>query len=91
METTRLSSKGQIVLPLSIRQKRKWEPGTQLTVEETEDGVLLRPAKPFPPTTMDELIAILEKNKYKGKPKTLAEMDEAIAIGVRDRHARGRY
>jgi AbrB family looped-hinge helix DNA binding protein len=91
METTRLSSKGQIVLPLSVRRNRKWEPGTQLTVEETEDGVLLRPAKPFPPTSMDEFIAILEKNKYKGKPKTLAEMDEAIAIGVRDRHARGRY
>lgn len=91
METTRLSSKGQVVLPLSVRRNRKWEPGTQLTVEETEDGVLLRPAKPFPPTTVDELVATLEKNKYKGKPKTLAEMDEAIAIGVRDRHARGRY
>jgi AbrB family looped-hinge helix DNA binding protein len=91
METTRLSSKGQIVLPLSIRQKCKWEPGTQLTVEETEDGVLLRPAKPFPPTTVDELIAILEKKKFRGKPKTLAEMDDAIAIGVRRRRARGRY
>jgi len=40
---------------------------------------------------MDEFVAFLEKNKYKGKPKTIAEMDEAIAIGVRDRHARGRY
>lgn len=65
--------------------------GTQLTVEETEDGVLLRPAKPFPPTTVDELIAILEKKKFRGKPKTLAEMDDAIAIGVRRRRARGRY
>jgi AbrB family looped-hinge helix DNA binding protein len=91
METTRLSSKGQIVLPLSIRKSRKWDPGTRLTVEETEDGVLLRPAKPFPPTNFEEFTAFLEKNKYKGKPKTLAEMDEAIAIGVRERHARGRY
>jgi AbrB family looped-hinge helix DNA binding protein len=91
METTRLSSKGQIVLPLSIRQKCKWQPGTQLTVEETENGVLLRAAKPFPPTNMEEFVAFLEKNKYRGKPKTLTEMDEAIAIGVRNRHARGRY
>jgi AbrB family looped-hinge helix DNA binding protein len=91
METTQLSSKGQVVLPLSIRRNQKWEPGTQLTVEETAHGVLLRPAKPFPPTTLDELMAILEKNKYQGKPKTLEEMDEAIAIGVKDRHARGRY
>jgi AbrB family looped-hinge helix DNA binding protein len=91
METTRLSSKGQIVLPLSVRKNRKWQPGTQLTVEETEDGVLLRPAKPFPPTTFDEIIAILEKNKYTGKPKTLEEMDAAIANEVRRRRARGRY
>ena len=91
METTRLSSKGQVVLPLSIRRSRKWEPGTQLLVEETPEGVLLRPTRPFPSTNMDEFVAFLEKNKYKGKPKTIAEMDEAIAIGVRDRHARGRY
>ena len=91
METTRLSSKGQVVLPLSVRRNRKWEPGTQLTVEETEDGVLLRPAKPFPPATFEELTSFLEKNKFKGKPKTIEEMDEAIAIGVKDRHARGRY
>jgi AbrB family looped-hinge helix DNA binding protein len=91
METTKLSSKGQVVLPLSVRKRRKWEPGTQLIIEDTEQGVLLRPAKPFPPTDVDEFIAILEKRKYKGKPKTLADMDEAIAIGVRDRHARGRY
>jgi len=88
METTKLSSKGQVVLPLSIRRNRKWEAGTQLTVEETPEGVLLRPAKPFPPTTFEEVEGIL---KYKGKPKTLKEMEEAIAIGVRDRHARGRY
>ena len=91
METTKLSSKGQVVLPLSIRRKRRWDAGTQFTVEETKDGVVLRAAKPFAPTNLDEVIAFLEKNKYKGKPKTLKEMDEAIAIGVRDRHARGRY
>lgn len=91
MVITKLSSKGQVVLPLSVRRSRKWEPGTQLTVEETGDGVLLRRAQPFPPTTVDELIEILNSRKYKGKPKTLKEMDEAIAIGVRERRARGRY
>lgn len=87
-EKTRLSSKGQVVLPLSVRLRRKWEPGIELTVEERPEGVLLRPVKPFAPTTFEEVERIL---KYKGKPKTLREMDEAIAIGVRDRHARGRY
>lgn len=85
---TRISSKGQVVLPQSIRESRKWQPGTELTVEETKDGVLLRPAKPFPPTTFQEVYGCLQ---YKGRPKTLEEMEAAIAKGVRERHARGRY
>lgn len=88
MPTTRISSKGQIVLPQSVRQKRKWTAGTELIVEETKEGVLLRAAKPFPRTTFEEVAGILQ---YKGKPKTLEEMDAAIAEGVKERHARGRY
>lgn len=91
METTKVSSKGQVVLPLSVRRKRKWEPGTTLVVEETPEGVLLRPQKPFPPTNMDEFIATLESRKYTGKPKTVEEMDASIANEVRRRRARGRY
>ena len=34
METTRLSTKGQIVLPKTIRASRAWGPGTEFTVEE---------------------------------------------------------
>ncbi|HET7349274.1 MAG TPA: hypothetical protein VFJ10_18190 [Acidobacteriaceae bacterium] len=48
----------------------------------------MRAAKPFPPTTFEEVAGILQ---YKGKPKTLEEMDAAIAKGVKERHARGRY
>lgn len=88
MPVTRISSKGQVVLPQPIRERRKWRAGTELIVEETKDGVLLRAAKPFPPTTHEEVTKIL---KYKGKPKSLEEMDEAIAKGVKERHARGRY
>ena len=45
MQTTRLSTKGQIILPKSIRDSRAWGAGTEFTVEETKDGVLLRPAR----------------------------------------------
>lgn len=88
MATTKISSKGQIVLPLDMRTRRNWQAGTTLTVEETPEGVLLRPAKLFPPTTFEEVEGMLQ---YKGKPKTLEEMDEAIAAEVKARHARGRY
>jgi AbrB family looped-hinge helix DNA binding protein len=88
MATTKISTKGQVVLPLAVRKSRGWKPGTTLIVEERKDGILLRAEKPFPPTTFEEVAGIL---KYKGKPKTLEEMDEAIAKGVRERYARGRY
>ena len=48
METTRLSTKGQIILPKAIRVSRDWRPGTAFIVEETVDGVLLRPSDPIP-------------------------------------------
>ncbi|MGA2183089.1 MAG: AbrB/MazE/SpoVT family DNA-binding domain-containing protein [Bryobacteraceae bacterium] len=87
METTRLSTKGQIVLPRTIRVSRAWQPGTEFTVEETGDGVLLRPAGLFPRTALDEVAGCL---RFKGKAKTLAQMDAAIKREVARRHDRGR-
>jgi len=48
METTRLSTKGQVILPKTIRTARAWGPGTEFTVEETQEGILLRPARRLP-------------------------------------------
>jgi hypothetical protein len=49
----------------------------------------LKPKKRlFPPTKIDDVAGIL---KYKGKPKTIREMDESIAMEVKRRHALGRY
>ena len=88
METTRLSTKGQIVLPKSIRSLRDWGPGTEFTVEATDEGILLRPAKRFKRTSLDEVAGCLP---WKGKAKSVGEMKAAIAREVRRRHARGRY
>ena len=54
METIILSTKGQIILPKSIRDARAWGPGTHFTVQETKDGILLRPAELFPETSLDQ-------------------------------------
>ena len=88
METTRLSSKGQIVLPKTIRTSRAWDPGTEFTVEETGDGVLLRPTALFPGTSLDQVVGCL---RSKRKVKTRAQMDAAITREVIRRHDRGRY
>jgi AbrB family looped-hinge helix DNA binding protein len=88
METTKLSSKGQVVLPKSVRDARSWELGTEFAVEEVSEGILLRPLRHFPPTTVDEVFGCLE---HTGRAKTLRQMEEAIARGVKARHDRGRY
>ena len=86
--TTRLSSKGQIVVPKNTRQSRAWEPGTEFTVEETDEGILLRPATRFPITRIDEVAGCLRRS---GKAKTLAQMRTAVGREVTRRHDRGRY
>jgi AbrB family looped-hinge helix DNA binding protein len=85
-ETTRLSTKGQIVLPRAIRTSRAWPPGTEFTVEETDDGVLLRPAGPFPGTRLGQVAGCL---RTKRRPATLAQMERALADEVARRHDSG--
>ncbi|MCG3197276.1 MAG: hypothetical protein GHCLOJNM_01761 [bacterium] len=79
METTRLSSKGQIIIPKAIRVSHGWGPGVEFLVEEHSGGVLLRPTQPFPATTLREVIGC---TGYTGARKSLAEMEGAIRKGV---------
>ncbi|HVP49273.1 MAG TPA: AbrB/MazE/SpoVT family DNA-binding domain-containing protein [Bryobacteraceae bacterium] len=88
METTRLSTKGQIILPKNIRESRSWRPGTEFSVEETRDGILLRPAGRFASTNLEEVAGCL---RSKRKSKTPAQMRAAISREVMRRHDRGRY
>lgn len=87
MQTTRISSKGQVVIPKEIRKQHHWEAGQELRAIDTDDGVLLTPASPFPETSLQEVASCLP---YAGRAKTLEEMEEAIREGARsmkhDRH-----
>lgn len=88
MSQTTISTRGQVVLPKAIREKRRWKAGTRLTVEDRPDGVLLKPVEKKKKLTIADWAGIL---KYKGPPKTIEEMNAAIEKEVRRRHARGRY
>jgi hypothetical protein len=72
----------------AIRQRRHWEPGTRLVVEDTPDGVLLKAAPVFAPTRPEDVAGMLA---YRGPAKTLEEMDAAITAEVKRRRARARY
>jgi AbrB family looped-hinge helix DNA binding protein len=94
METTRLSTKGQIVLPRNIRISRAWTPGTEFTIKETSAGILLRPVNRFPASRLDEVVGCLRprrKVKLPAKGRESAETRLAIAREVARRHDSGRY
>ena len=83
--TTTVSTKGQVILPSAIRQRREWRAGTRLTGEDTPEGVLLKPAPAFAETRPEDVFGVLA---HRGKPKTLEEMDESILAEARRRHDR---
>jgi AbrB family looped-hinge helix DNA binding protein len=76
MAVTKLSTKGQVVLPKEVRDTLGISSGTELEVEVRDGVVLLRPIRK---TTVDDLLGMLQ---WSGPAKTLEEMEEAIALGV---------
>jgi AbrB family looped-hinge helix DNA binding protein len=78
----RVSSKGQLVLPKAIRRSRDLVPGSEVEVEEVPGGVLLKLVRGPRAVPLDDLLGCAA---YRGSPKTLRQMQEAIAIGVRAR------
>jgi AbrB family looped-hinge helix DNA binding protein len=88
METTRLSSKGQIILPKTVRDLHHWGPGTDFSVEDTGDGVLLRPIKTSGPARLDDVVGCL---RVHGPARKIEEMESVIETELRDRRDRGRY
>jgi len=79
VETTRLSSKGQVIIPKSLRDAYHWESGLEFVVIDTGQGVLLKPHYPFAPTALEDVAGSLN---YDGPPRTNEEMDEAIRQAV---------
>ncbi len=84
--TTTVSTKGQVILPKTIRRALSWEAGTRLVVESTPEGVLLKPAPVFAETRADEVFGCLACD---GAPRSLADMEAGIAAEARRRHAGG--
>ncbi len=85
MLCTKLSSKGQIVIPKSIRMQYDLHAGQNMNVIDTEEGILLQPSNFFHTTNLEEVAGILE---YKGKSVSLEEMQEAIKSGAIERKIR---
>ena len=84
--TTTVSTKGQVVLPKAIRRALRWEAGTRLAVENTPEGVLLKPAPVFAETRPEEVFGCLACD---GAPKSLSEMEAGTLAEAKRRYAGG--
>ena len=80
METTKLSSKGQIIIPKSLRNTHHWKEGLEFIVIDTGDGVLLKPKAPFASTVLADVAGLF---KGKVKSKTDAEIGAALKADLR--------
>ena len=82
MARTRLSSKGQLVVPREVRERHGWRAGTELEVEDRGDVVVLRRAEPlFPPTTIEQ---VRGSAKYEGPPVPIEDFDKGIEEHIRE-------
>jgi AbrB family looped-hinge helix DNA binding protein len=85
MTRTKVSTKGQVILPKAIRDALNWPPGTELEVRREGTGVTLVPAGRAKTKTLDDLIGVL---KYDGPPVTLEDMQRGIDEAMAERWAR---
>jgi AbrB family looped-hinge helix DNA binding protein len=85
METTRLSAKGQVVIPKAVRDAHGWLPGTEFDIETQGDAIVLRPRRLFKPSKLEDVAGCL---RYDGPAKSLEDMDEAITLEAQRRARR---
>ena len=75
METTTLSSRGQVVIPKLLREARNWHAGTSLIVEEVPQGLLLKAVSTFTPSTLQEVLGC---TAYRGPALSQADVGRAL-------------
>ena len=72
---TRVSEKGQIVVPKATRERLGWEPGTDLEVIESNDAILLRRRRTGGSIDVDEAIGRLRRiYHHEGRPVPVEQL-----------------
>lgn len=83
MLQSKLSTKGQIIIPESVRAAHNWQAGQNLQIIDTPDGILVKSdSANFKQTSIEQVAGCL---RYKGKAKSIAEMTQAIAQGAMEK------
>jgi AbrB family looped-hinge helix DNA binding protein len=74
VETVKLSSKGQIVIPKAMRDDMHLPPGTEFVITMTATGLTLTPKTLFPKTSVREVRGFLAR-----RGRTLTDDDDIKA------------
>ena len=77
--TTKMSSKGQVVIPEAIRKQLGLEPGDQFVVVASKDAVIL---KVITPPTMDQFDELLADARKQARRAGLKHSDIADALAA---------
>lgn len=85
MDTVKVSSKGQIVIPKAIRESRNITTGTEFVIRAVGDELRLTPAPAVRQTSIEDAAGILHRpgRKHLGEEQTRRALGELI--GARDR------
>ena len=78
LATTKMSSKGQVVIPEDIRKRLGLEAGSQFIVVAGKDAVILKTISPPSIAEFDELIRKARRQARKASV-TQSDIDKAIA------------
>jgi AbrB family looped-hinge helix DNA binding protein len=75
--TTKMSSKGQVVIPEDIRKRLNLKTGSQFVVVGDKDVVIL---KFIAPPSMDNFGDLIKKARNQGRKAGIKRSDIAVAI-----------
>ncbi len=77
ISTTKMSSKGQVVIPENIRKQLNLKSGAQFIVVGEKDVVIL---KNIAPPSLDEFSALIAEARKKGKKAGIKKSDINEAV-----------
>ncbi len=75
--TTRLSSKGQVVIPEEIRKRLRLDPGTKFVVIGDGDAIVLKAIKP---PSMDQYGDLINAARKAARKAGMNRRDVAVAV-----------
>ena len=89
MQTVKLSTKGQFVIPNAIRKSHQLAVGTEFSISFVGDEIRLTPLPMFPVTSVDDAAGLLAKRGAKKTSEQITRAKIAKILKARDAATRG--